>query len=97
MAVALRASSKAAAVTDWNPPPPGDRREQLPEHLLAAINSVLGKYYSTACHTATAYRHADLAEELRAESKRLHSRCRINQKFTGQLCVCGCHEEAPQE
>lgn len=84
--------------TDWTPPPPGDRREQLPAHLLAAIASVLGKYYSTACHTATAcqasaYRHADLAAELRTEAQRLHSRCRLNQKYTGQMCVCSCHQE----
>ena len=83
-------------MTDWTPPPPGDTREQLPDHLLTAISSVLGKYYSTACHTATAcqaaaYRHQDLADELRAQARRLHSRCRLNQKFTGQLCVCGCH------
>lgn len=89
-------------MTGWTPPPPGDTREQLPDHLLAAIWSVLGKYFSTACHTATAcqaaaYRHAELADELRAEAKRLHTRCRTNQKFTGQLCVCGCHtEEQPR-
>ena len=87
-------------MTDWTPPPPGDRREQLPDHLLAAIGSVLGKYYSTACHTATAcqaaaYRHDQLAGELREQAERLHSRCRLNQKFTGQACVCGCHEQKP--
>lgn len=86
----------------WIPPPPGDTREQLPDHLLAGISSVLGKYYSTACHTATAcqaaaYRHGDLADELRVEAERLHSRCRLNQKFTGQLCVCGCHPAAPAQ
>jgi hypothetical protein len=25
-------------MADWTPPPPGDRREQLPDHLLAAID-----------------------------------------------------------
>jgi len=86
---------------DWTPPPPGDRREQLPDHLLAAIGGVLGKYFSTACHTATAcqaaaYRNGDLADELRDQVKRLHTRCRTNQKFTGQLCVCSCHDTEEQ-
>lgn len=84
-------------MTDWTAPPPGDRREQLPDHLLAAISDVLGKYYSTACQTATscqvaAYKRPELADELRAEAGRLHARCRLNQKFTGQPCVCGCHD-----
>lgn len=84
-------------MTDWTPPPPGDRREQLPDHLLDAIAGVLGKYLSTACHTATActaaaYRNDGLADKLRTEATRLHSRCRLNQKFTGQQCVCDCHE-----
>lgn len=87
-------------MTDWTPPPPGDTREQLPDDLLTAISAVLGKYYSTACHTATAcqaaaYQHTELADELRKQAERLHSRCRLNQKFTGQLCVCGCHDPKP--
>lgn len=81
-------------MADWTPPPPGDRREQLPDHLLAAIN--IPPYTSTACQTAdllaeTIPSRLDLADELGVEADRLHTRCRLNQKFTGQLCVCGCH------
>lgn len=88
-------------MTDWTPPPPGDRREQLPDHLLAAID--IPPYTSTACQTADLLSEAipgrlDLAEELGEQADRLHARCRLNQKFTGQLCDCGCHttkEPAP--
>jgi hypothetical protein len=85
-------------MTDWTPPPPGDRREQLPDRLLAAIEAP--PYLSTACQTADLLAAAipgrlDLADELAAEADRLHARCRINQKYTGQLCTCACHEAGP--
>lgn len=83
-------------MTDWTPPPPGDRREQLPDRLLAAIN--IPPYTSTACQTADLLAEAipgrpDLADELDQHAGRLHLRCRTNQKFTGQLCACDCHQE----
>lgn len=80
----------------WTPPPPGSTAEQLPDDLLALIRGGLPDYTSTACVTADAlavavhWSHPRL-EELREHAERLHNRCRLNQKFTGQLCACGCH------
>jgi hypothetical protein len=85
----------------WTPPPPGSTAEQLPEGLLALIRDRLPDYTSTACQTADAlactatYRHPQY-DEIRENAERLHSRCRTNQKFTGQLCACGCHLEERQ-
>lgn len=84
-------------MTDWTPPPPGDTREQLPDHLLALIDVPL--YLSTACEAARECKrvidiHVEHGDELRQTAARLHTRCRINNKFTGQLCACHCHEEA---
>jgi len=84
-------------VTAWTPPPPGDTREQLPNHVLALIE--VPSYLSTACETAGAIEaavgtHHTQAGELAVWRERLHARCRINNKYTGQLCVCGCHTEA---
>ncbi|MFJ9633746.1 hypothetical protein ACIRU8_39240 [Streptomyces sp. NPDC101175] len=81
-------------MTDWTPPPPGDTREQLPDEILAAIDSP--PYTSTACEAAALCAEAmpgrlDLADELGAAADQLHARCRLNNKFTGRLCVCGCH------
>lgn len=83
-------------MTDWTPPPPGDTREQLPAHVLALID--VPPYLSTACETAGALEtaacvHRAQADELAVWQERLHARCRINNKFTGQLCGCGCHGE----
>lgn len=82
-------------MTAWTPPPPGDRREQLPDHVLALIPA--RPYLSTACETAqdletAAGVHRGQASELAVWWERMHARCRTNQKFTGQLCVCGCHQ-----
>lgn len=88
-------------MADWTPPPPGDRREQLPDHLLATID--IPPYTSTACQTADLLAEAipgrlDLAGELIEHAGRLHTRCRLNNKFTGQLCACSCHRTvAPQK
>lgn len=84
-------------MTEWTPPPPGDRREQLPDHLLAAID--IPPYTSTACQTADLLSEAipdrpDLADELGERADRLHARCRLQNKFTGAGCDCICH---PQE
>lgn len=81
-------------VTDWTPPPPGDTREQLPDNLLALID--VPPYTSTACETAAALQavadaNPGRANELGEWQQRLHARCRINNKFTGALCNCGCH------
>lgn len=78
-------------------PPPGSTREQLAGDLLAVI--ILPPYLSTACQTAgalagAAVGQARLADRLVEESGRLHSRCRLNHKFSGQICVCGCHRKA---
>lgn len=80
----------------WTPPPPGDTREQLPEHLLNLIRGSIPDYLSTACVTADTLAVAvHWSHPQRAEvgqwAERLHQRCRRNQKFTGQLCACGCH------
>ena len=82
------------AVTDWTPPPPGDTREQLPDDVLALID--VPPYTSTACETAQALEAATetnsrQAGELAEWQDRLHARCRINNKFTGAVCSCGCH------
>lgn len=74
--------------------PPGSTREQLPPAVLALLP--IHPYLSTACQTAdavaiTAVRGLPLYDELRAHAERLHGRCRLNHKFTGQLCTCGCH------
>lgn len=76
-------------MTDWTPPPPGDRREQLPDHILALLD--IPPYTSTACETAELLtaatdRHPEHADELRQWEQRQRQRCRINNKYTGVLC-----------
>ena len=76
--------------------PPGSTHEQLASHILAAIDDQLSNYVSTACTTAAACQaarrtHPGLADTLLGYAIGLHDRCRSNQKFTGQPCVCGCH------
>lgn len=85
-------------MTDWTPPPPGDRREQLPDHLLALID--IPAYLSTACEAADLLarqmpKHKQQRVELGDHADRLHARCRLQNKFTGKPCVCGCHSEQP--
>lgn len=80
-------------------PPPGSRREQLPDRIVALLKPVA--YFSTACETASrlfraAIDHPEMAEELGAWEKRMHQRCRLNHKFTGALCHCHCHLEGDQ-
>lgn len=86
----------------WTPPPPGSTREQLPDDILALARRHYRPYTSTACDTATLLAettadHPDLAAELGVWRTRLHSRCRLNNKFTGQLCDCPCHRPDPAE
>lgn len=82
----------------WTPPPPGDRREQLPDDLLRLIRGGMPDYISTACVTADAlavavhWSHPRRAE-LGQWAERMHTRCRTNQKYTRQLCACGCHPQ----
>jgi hypothetical protein len=90
-------------------PPPGHWRptaERLPADILALLP--IRDYTSTACQTghlleSDVYgraRHwglklpdlvslADLEEQVR----RMHKRCRLNHKFTGNLCICYCHTD----
>lgn len=79
-----------------HPPPPGSTEEQLPAEIL--MLTVLRPYISTACETAHALesamvRHPEHRTELELWRDRMHSRCRLNNKFTGVLCACGCHNE----
>lgn len=74
---------------DWTPPPPGSTREQLPDDVLAAIRP--GPYLSTACHAAFLCETSEPTDALAGWPQRLHARCRINNKFTGRRCICGCH------
>lgn len=91
------------AATEWQPPPPGDRREQLPDHLLALIN--VPDYTSTACELAqllaTAPKPAPTSSgaipDVPAYVARLHRRCRINNKYTGVTCDCSCHGPCHEE
>lgn len=92
---------------EWAPPPPGDRREQLPDHLHDLIRDEMPNYLSTACGTAqvlslaACYPGSGIPrlqyDEIRGHAEHLHERCRINHKFTGQLCVCGCHPEQHED
>lgn len=84
-------------MTDWTPPPPGDTREQLPAEILALVDAP--SYLSTACELAAlldaaADTHREQAPELAVWQERQHARCRINNKYTGKLCICGCHRDA---
>ncbi|MGW4075952.1 hypothetical protein ACWELB_20985 [Streptomyces asiaticus] len=79
------------------PPPPGSTEEQLPADILALIDPP--PYLSTACETAqlleqAVAEHPDRQAGLGEWARRMHDRCRINQKFTGRLCTCGHHQEA---
>jgi hypothetical protein len=97
----LRAEAEDAATETAPANPPGSTAEQLPEALLALIRDRLPDYTSTACQTAdtlactATYRRHPLYDEIRENAERLHSRCRLNNRFTGQLCACGCH--GPEE
>ncbi|OMI34439.1 hypothetical protein [Streptomyces sparsogenes] len=75
--------------------PPGSTAEQLPADVLALIDPP--PYLSTACETAqlleqAVAEHPDRQAGLREWARRMHARCRKNQKFTGKLCTCGHHQ-----
>ena len=84
-------------MADWTPPPPGDRREQLPDDVLALID--IPPYTSTACETAAAcedgYQRNTHWIGLLQRAEQLHQRCRLNNKFTGAICRCPCHQPPP--
>ncbi|NUL14486.1 hypothetical protein [Streptomyces lunaelactis] len=78
--------------------PPGSTREQLPADVLALLST--RSYLSTACDTGrllegAAIAHPDRATELRTWRDRMHQRCRLAHKFTGQPCTCPCHPTQP--
>lgn len=89
-------------MTEWTPPPPGDRREQLPDEILALVQ--LPGYVSTACETALLLKDAAITaaredrdadvDRLMEWADRLHQRCRLQQKFTGVGCQCNHHGRA---
>jgi hypothetical protein len=82
----------------WVPPPPGDKRNQLPDDILAMLAPRM--YLSTACEMAKAcesarLRYPDRAPDLESWALRLHTEwCRLNNKYSGALCVCDCHGSA---
>ncbi|MBL3670496.1 hypothetical protein JL475_31885 [Streptomyces sp. M2CJ-2] len=83
-------------MTGWTPPPLGDPREQLPDHLLALIPK--RPYLSTACQAAqdfeaAATAHPEQVGELTRWRDRMRARCRVDNKFTGRLCVAAHHQE----
>lgn len=73
--------------------PPGSTREQLPADVLALL--ARRTYLSTACETARLVDGAIIRNpdrgDLAGHRNRLHRRCRLNHKFTGELCCCPCH------
>ncbi|MEU1663619.1 hypothetical protein ABZ547_08385 [Streptomyces sparsogenes] len=76
------------------PPPPGSTAEQLPDDILALIDPP--PYLSTACETAqlleqATAEHPDRSAALGEWARRMHQRCRGNNKFTGKLCTCTHH------
>lgn len=86
--------------TVWQPPPPGDKRDQLPDDILALI--VLRPYVSTSCETAQALESAmirwpDRRAELAMWRDRKHASCRLNNKSTGVLCSCPHHDRDKEQ
>lgn len=88
-----QALGKLLGEPGWEPPPPGDRRDQLPDHILSLLARRI--YLSTACEMAKActmaiVRYPEHEKELLAWAGRLHRRCRLNNKYSGELCACEC-------
>lgn len=84
----------------FRPPPPGSTEEKLPAHILAMI--VPRPYISTACETGHALASAvvrwpEHEQELRSWEKRMHERCRLNNKFTDKPCSCSCGHPRDEE
>lgn len=78
-------------MADWTPPPPGDTRHQLPASVLDSIRVPV--YLSTACEIA-ALLDETVSEQpgLTGWANHMHSMCRLNNKYTGSLCICPHHE-----
>jgi len=89
-----------ATSSAWTPPPPGDRREQLPDAILALLPAK--PYLSTACDTAQQLEQAPAPIPTSSGAipnvpwyaERMHARCRLQHKFTGMPCSCPCHQPA---
>ncbi|WP_330479936.1 hypothetical protein OG301_39025 (plasmid) [Streptomyces platensis] len=69
---------------------PGSTSEVLPAEILAALD--VPPYLSTACDTALRVEPADVPDAT-GWARRLHARCRLNNKFTGAPCPCNCHDK----
>ncbi|WP_327223045.1 hypothetical protein OG229_02555 [Streptomyces platensis] len=69
---------------------PGSTSELLPAEILSAID--VPPYLSTACDTALRIEPADVPDAT-GWARRLHARCRLNNKFTGAPCPCNCHDK----
>ncbi|WP_275558560.1 hypothetical protein [Streptomyces sp. 5-6(2022)] len=91
------ADAALAAIQDqFVPPPPGSTEEQMPDDILALIDPP--PYLSTACETAqlleqAVAEHPERQAGLGEWARRMHARCRTNNKYTGRLCDCGHHGE----
>ncbi|WP_406190163.1 hypothetical protein OH791_33595 [Streptomyces anulatus] len=75
---------------------PGATTEQLPADVLKLLTT--RHYLSTACETGRLLDGAIIRNPDRGDlpewRDRMHQRCRLNQKFTGELCSCPCHPQA---
>ncbi|MEU1497315.1 hypothetical protein [Streptomyces sp. NPDC005732] len=85
-------------MTAWTPPPPGDRREQLPDGILRLLPP--GAYLCDPCQTARSLHAIALGKadetaglDLDRHQKRLHGQCQIVQPWTGLGCRCKCRRE----
>lgn len=73
---------------------PGSTEEQLPDEILKIL--AVRSYLSTACEAAgflddATFLFPEMEEILCTWRQRMHERCRLNNKFTGKLCICSCH------
>lgn len=98
----LRALAEERIVTPSAANRPGSTAEQLPDHILALLPPA--EYTSTACDTAARLETvaADgVREELRGEVaywvRWLYERCRLNHKFTGELCASPSHRDQAED
>lgn len=76
---ALGPAAARAAEPAWTPPPPGDRREQLPDHLLGEH-----KYTSTGCLHG---QHAYCQSNAGLAGRKKPGVC----KWCEAKCQCPCH------
>lgn len=96
VAIRLADEDNPMDTATYRPPPPGSTLKQLPDDVLDLI--VIRPYISTACETARALqsaltRHPEHTAKLALWRDRMHDECRLNHKYQGNLCKCGCHQE----